>query len=185
MPDYSHLSTPAAASRYAMAAYYLSGCTNVVEVGGCNLHTFMSSPDTVFWNIDPTAETLETEWIKTVGVGAKDFDFNWIPRRVKNHERNGIALLGLEMYDGEFGVGSGVESAEAVGNALVNFDVAVIEFVLTNDVSRMQALMLKGAACFGADMEIRVHIETKWCPLMGVEHNDSYSKPRQFWVLTR
>ena len=190
MPDYSHLASPIADTRYVLAAHYLRGCRMLVEVGGHRLHSFLGGD--IFrqvWNIDPTVEQGQyTHGVMNVALSVKDFDFEVVDKcHVPTGQgKKGICLLGMEMYDNVPGLGSGVESVENIGNNLSRFDIAVIEFVGSNPVAHAQSLMLYGAAGYGAGMTRTVHFTTQWShDHKYPEPNESFQKVRDFWVLEK
>lgn len=190
MSDYSHLSTPIADTRYLLAAHYLDVADNVVEVGGHRIGHFLPEHHPRdrntrhIWCIDPSApEPKHWEKHRVYPMPATAFNFNVLE---EHRGRKGLCLLGLEMYDEEYGVGSGMLSCERIAENLHHFDTVVIEFVVENPVAKTQALILLGAAVYGCDMTRTIQFTTQWVSDSKYpEPNESFSKTREFWVLEK
>ena len=121
---YEYLNTEVADSRYALAAHYLAPCSHIVEVGGHRLRHFMSPFS--LWSIDPVPVTGHSPNAQMLNVPVSHFNFDIIPRNV--HHSNGLCLLGLELYDGEHGVGRGEASIQHVASNVDRFDIMVVEY---------------------------------------------------------
>ena len=181
MPDYSHLSTEVADTRYALAAHFLKGCSHIVEVGGHRLHDFLPGP--TFFNVDPLAPQDEY-WHKCFTYKTQVTSLNF-ENLLRSGWRNGLCCLGLEMYDEEYGEGIGLGSAHHLCTNMDRFDVLVLEYVESNQVARQQALLLCGAAR-ATDMEVKLITETKWMhDGKYQEPNASFHKTRAFVVLEK
>lgn len=99
--EMSRLRTSGAASRYALAAHYMSGVEQLIEIGGANfqLHAFMSPPPARALVVDPRLEdrrvpacTPGSTTIEHVGRGLQDVDFG-----SATSGPYGLALLGLSL----------------------------------------------------------------------------------------
>ena len=189
-PDYSHLQTPVADTRYALAAHYLKSCDYIVEIGGDRLHGILGpgSPHRRYWNVDPGAKPLAFPYGITYNMPVCDFDFGLIPNEPQGvwEKKYGLCILGMEMYDCVYGDGSGIKSVENIAHNMHRFDRIVMDFVPTNLVAKAQSLILLGAAAYGNNFKRTVCMTVCWeTPNQEEPCNESFSKPRQFWVLER
>lgn len=185
MPDYSHLAAPIADTRYVQAAHYLRNCNTLVEVGGHRLHQFMGKDVwRQFHNIDPAAEISYNSGIQTHCMPVTEFDFGLVlPTR---EEKRGLCLLGMELYDHTYGVGSGIASIEHIANNIHLFDTIVIEFVESNPIARDQSLVLLSAGHESSRMRRTIRFMSQWInDDKYPQHNTSFRKPREFWVLEK
>jgi hypothetical protein len=185
IPDYSHLQTLAAESRYAMASHYLSKCSNIVEIGGDALHTYGSRAKSQqkFWNIDPSTQPNDSNsLVENHNCPVYEFDFSIIPR--SNVNKNGLCLLGIEMFDLEYAVGTGTRSLEKIIEHVDLFDNVVLEFVTENLTASTQASILCKGFMHTLEFTKLVDINANWVPVGG-PCNDSFSKSRTFWLLQR
>ncbi len=188
MPDYSHLQTPIADTRYVMAAHYLEPCEHIIEVGGHRIKDFM--PDEhprdrnprFFWNIDPSANAESWDQVKTYKMPVTAFSFD---NTLAGRTKNGLCLLGMEMYDEEYGHGEGMQSAQHICKSMHHFNIVVMEFVGSNHVAYQQSLLILGAAR-AVGFGTTVCFTTQWAvDNKYPEPNASFSKVRDFWVLEK
>ena len=134
MPDYSHLQTDIADTRYVMAAHFLEPCQHIVEVGGNRIRHFMRDEHPRdrnprhFWSIDPSAEAEHWERARTYNMPVTAFNFG---NALRLKKQNGLCLLGLEMYD-ENEDDDEISSIQHVCENAGHFDRVVIEFVESN-----------------------------------------------------
>jgi hypothetical protein len=197
MPDYGHLEIPISDTRYVQAAHFLRDCKTIVEVGGSRLHKFMGRGIwRQFYNIDPFIESSNDMAVRNYAAvhnyaavrnyakAIHQFHFPLIvPER---DEKRGLCILGMEMYDFQYGVGAGVISVAHIIESIHMFDSVILEFVESNSVSNAQAFMLLNAATSALTMKRTIRLSTQWQhDEQYVQPNDSFGKTREFWVLEK
>ena len=174
---YKYLHTEVADSRYALAAHYLSSCSHIIEIGGHRLHHFMSPFS--LWSVDPVPVTGYQANVHMLNMPVCDFDFANIPRNVRHS--NGLCLLGLELYDGEHGVGRGEASIQKIANNVDRFDMIVVEYMPCNpskwcedhELAYWQAQVIDDACRASASLYLSVELELKF------RQDDKYSSEQR------
>ena len=175
---YEYLSTEVADSRYVLAAHYLAPCTHIVEVGGHRLHHFMNH-QFAMWSVDPVPVTGYQSNVRMLNIPVCDFDFANIPRNA--HHSNGLCLLGLELYDGEHGIGRGEASIQKVANNVDRFDMIVVEYMPCNpsqwcanhELAYVQAQRIDDACRASASLYLSIELELKF------RQDDKYSSEQR------
>ncbi|MFN0105503.1 MAG: hypothetical protein ACKV2U_25875 [Bryobacteraceae bacterium] len=94
MPDWKYLYSEVFQVRYAIAAHYLRGCRNVIEIGGYKtpIDGFLTHRYDSVLVVDPLVEPFQGKKVRRVACDYRTFDFS--PYSGANY---GLALLGLDL----------------------------------------------------------------------------------------
>lgn len=194
--QYDHLATDIAATRYAMAGHFLSGCDVVMEIGGsrhCAIDHFLTEKDgilpdvMVVGNDVPNVEFWDTK-VRYFNSDIEDFHLSTYMSQYNSGLR-GLCIMGLELFPKR----TDSDPLAVIIGGLSFFDRVVIDYVTTNARASSQFLMLMGAmGSLGMSMSIDLMSEWKYDrkyfvtkEAQGEEPTLSFYKERRFMVFDK
>lgn len=148
MNNYDHLPTNAMRSRYVLAADHIKDAASVLEIGGNQMWEFLP------WNfhkadssksvecIDPCAgESPLVAGITYHNVPVQEFDMKSYLERQHN-KYTAAVLIGIEMEIGRYDLFE-------LRDSLLNFNVVVMDHVMSNSTADLQASILENGFKYG------------------------------------